>query len=103
MLLLPTEGIMFTRCLLAVALLLSLAFPCFAQVPWQFQWKKDLTLTYKIKLATSVIEVVEGTSNSSSSKVDLVNRWKVSELDDKGIATLEMSIVAMRNEQKLTH
>jgi hypothetical protein len=96
------EGIMFTRCLLSVALLLAFAFPSFAQAPWQFQWKKGLTLTYKIKLATSVIEVVEGATNSSSSKVDLVNRWKATDLDDKGIATLEMSIVSMRNEQKLT-
>ncbi|MSQ93569.1 MAG: hypothetical protein EXR98_03320 [Gemmataceae bacterium] len=91
---------MVIRYLLAAALLLAFTSPTFAQVPWQFQWKKGQTLTYKIKHVTSVVEVVETTKNTSSSNLDLVNRWQVVDLDDKGIATLSMTLVSMRNEQK---
>jgi hypothetical protein len=57
-------------------------------------------LTYKIKHTTSVVEVVDGTTSTSSSALDLVNRWQVTDLDDKGAATMSLTLVSMRNEQK---
>ena len=91
---------MFIRCLSAITLVLVTALPSFAQLPWQFQWKKGDVLTYKIKHATTVLEVVENTKNTSNSNLDLVNRWQVTDVDAKGIATLSMTLTAMRNEQK---
>lgn len=91
---------MHSRCLVSLVALLAFTLPSAAQVPWQFQWKKGQTLTYKIKHVTSVIETVETTKNASNSTLDLVNRWQVMDLDDKGIATLTMTLVSMRNEQK---
>src|SRR5262245_42493899 len=96
----PTEGIMLVRCMLSFAVVLACALPSHAQVLWRFQWKKGQELTYKIKHSTSVMEVLEKGNSSSDSNLDLVNRWQVTEVDDKGIATLTLTLVAMRNEQK---
>jgi hypothetical protein len=91
---------MFTHGLFAIVLALTFALPAFAQVPWQFQWKKGQTLTYKIKHVTSVVETLEKGANTSNSQLDLVNRWQVADVDAKGIATLNLTLVSMRNEQK---
>jgi hypothetical protein len=91
---------MLTRCLLAIALVLTAASSAFAQASWQFRWEKGQTLTYKIKHVTSVVEVVENTRNTTQSSLDLVNRWQVGEVDAKGIATMTLTLVAMRNEQR---
>ncbi|MBI3823210.1 MAG: hypothetical protein HY289_11105 [Planctomycetes bacterium] len=91
---------MFTRTLLSAAILLSFTLPAFAQTPWQFRWQKGLVLTYKIKHTTSVVEVVDKATNTSSSNLDLVNRWHVTGIDAEGVATLSMTLVSMRNEQK---
>jgi hypothetical protein len=90
---------MLTRCALSIAVILAAAAPSRAQTPWQFKWDKGQVLNYKIKHKTSVLEVLQSTKNNSSSSLDLVNRWEVTELDDKGIATLSMTLVSMRNEQ----
>lgn len=91
---------MFTRGFFAIVFALTFALPAFAQVPWQFQWKKGQTLTYKIKHVTAVVEVVNKVTNTSNSTVDVVNRWEVDDVDAKGVATLTMTIVSMRTEQK---
>ena len=36
----------------------------------------------------------------ATTKVDLIRNWKVVDVDDKGVATLEMSIASMRMERK---
>ena len=91
---------MLTRGFFAIVLALTFTLPAFAQVPWQFQWKKGQTLDYKIKNVTSVVEVVDNVTNTSSSAIDAVNRWEVGEVDAKGVAKLTMTIVSMRIEQK---
>jgi hypothetical protein len=98
--LLPTEGIMLTRCLLSLVLILSAASSAFAQGAWQFRWQKGQTLTYKVKHVTSVVEVVGNTKSATQSSLDLVNRWQVDEVDANGVATMTLTLVAMRNEQK---
>ena len=91
---------MFSRTLLAIACLITITAPTFAQLPWKFQWEKGKSLTYKIKHTTAVVETLEKGTNTSNSQLDLVNRWNVNDIDDKGIATLSMTLVSMRNEQK---
>jgi hypothetical protein len=88
------------RMLFALALSLTIPPTLLAQESWQFRWTKGLALNYKIKQVTSVAEIVEGKSNSSDSQLDLVNRWEVLDVDAKGIATLQLTLTAMRNEQK---
>lgn len=91
---------MLTRCLLSLALVLSAASSVFAQGAWQFRWQKGQTLTYKIKHVTAVVEIVGNTKNATQSSLDLVNRWQVGEVDANGVATMSLTLVAMRNEQK---
>ncbi len=91
---------MFTRCLLSAALFLPAVSPVFAQGAWQFRWQKGQTLTYKIKHVTSVVEIVGNTKNATQSSLDLVNRWQVGEFDANGVATMSLTLVSMRNEQK---
>jgi hypothetical protein len=93
------EGIMFNRCLLSAAVLLSFTLPSSAQAPWRFRWQKGMVLNYKIKHVTSVVEIVETSKNTSNSNLDLVNRWQVIDID-KDVATLSLTLVSMRNEQK---
>lgn len=85
---------------LAIALVLVAASAVHAQDAWRFQWQKGQALVYKIKHVTSVVEVVDNTKNESQSALDLVNRWHVDEVDEKGLATLTLTLTAMRNEQK---
>lgn len=94
---------MYSRVLLACAALFFITVPTQAQVPWQFKWQKGQNLTYKIKHVTAVVETLEKGSNSSNSNLDLVNRWTVTDLDAKGVATLSLTLLSMRNEQKRTN
>jgi hypothetical protein len=66
---------------------------------WQFRWHKGQVLTYKAEHRTQVEETVEGSKVTSTSKLNVVKRWQVVDVDDKGSATLTLSLAAMRNEQ----
>ena len=85
---------MFARCILIIAAALAFAGPGFAQVPYQFRWQKGQTLTYKIQHVTSVVETLEKNINTVSSHLDLINRWHVTEVDAKGVATLTLTLVS---------
>jgi hypothetical protein len=91
---------MFTRTLLATAFTLAVAIPGFGQTSWQYQFKKGQTFTYKIKHLTSVTEVVDDKVNTTTSNLEVVNRWEVADVDSKGMAKLNLTLVSMRNEQK---
>lgn len=91
---------MIRHALVSIVVALSVSVPAFAQGAWQYRWVKGQTLTYKIKHVTNVTEVLETSKNTSDSQLDLVNRWSVLDVDAKGIATLQLTLLAMRNEQK---
>jgi hypothetical protein len=91
---------MFTRCLLTVVLAFIGALPSAAQTPWQFRWQKGQVLSYKVKHVTVVTETVGKDTSASNSNLELVKRWQVAEVDNTGVATLELKLTAMRNEQK---
>lgn len=90
---------MLSRIVFAIVCILIAAPSSFAQLPWQFKWQKGQSFTYKIKHTTSVIETLEKGTNKSDSELTLVNRWSVAELD-KNVATLSLTLVQMRHEQK---
>jgi hypothetical protein len=76
-----------------------------AEAP-RFQFHKGETLAYHLVQTTKISESIpdEKTNKPIESetltKVDLVRKWKVADVDDKGVATLEMSIASMRLERK---
>src|SRR5690242_7156311 len=66
---------------------------------WQFRWQKGQVLTYRVDHNTTVNEVVAGNKVETASKLNLVKRWQVADVDAKGIATVNLSLVALRHEQ----
>jgi hypothetical protein len=67
--------------------------------PWQFRWHKGQSLTYRIEHVTKATETIGNSKLETSSRLNLTRRWQVESMDDHGIATLHMSVLAMRNEQ----
>ncbi|WP_020468971.1 hypothetical protein [Zavarzinella formosa] len=94
------------RILLSLATLFFSLTGASADSP-RFKFKTGETLQYHIDQKTEITETVidEKTSKPETKKVatalDLVRQWKVSDVDAKGTATLEMSIIKMRWEQKV--
>lgn len=86
--------------LLAVCLTLIAPLSVFAQsAAWQFRWQKGQVLSYQVAHKTSVTEVTGGNKVESSSQLNLTKRWQVLDVDAKGVATLQLSLAALRHEQ----
>ncbi|MSR55197.1 MAG: hypothetical protein EXS09_18200 [Gemmataceae bacterium] len=72
----------------------------------RFKFEKGETLTYHIVQTTSINEIVleektdKPIESATTTKVDLIRKWKVVDVDAKGTATLEMTIASMRLERK---
>lgn len=73
--------------------------------PPRFRFQKGENLDYHLVQTTRVTESVpdektnKPVETETTTKVDLVRRWKVAGVDDRGVATLEMSILSMRVER----
>jgi hypothetical protein len=67
---------------------------------WQFRWQKGQVFSYKVRHHTAVAEVLTGTKVESESQLELVKRWQVLDVDEQGVATLQLTLAAMRTEQK---
>src|SRR5262245_12522215 len=64
---------------------------------WQFRWQKGQVLTYRVEQEIVVTE--ESSQNKptgSRSKLNLTKRWQVIDVDAAGVATLELSLTALR-------
>lgn len=85
---------------LMIGLLVSVAAR--AEEPARFKFKKDEVLSYSIIQNSKVVETLldEKTSKPVEqehvTKHSVIRRWKVANIDAIGVATLEMTIAAMR-------
>src|SRR5262245_66678700 len=88
-----------------IAICLAMVDSSRADAP-RFQFRQGETLTYHLVQTTRVVETVadektnKPVESESATMVDLVRKWKVAAVDEKGVATLEMSIASMRWERK---
>jgi hypothetical protein len=83
----------------AVAIVLALGSAAPAQTAgWRFHWEKGQVLTYRVEHTSTATEVAGGQTNGFSSKLTLTKRWQVKDVDAAGVATLELSLTAMRHE-----
>ncbi len=64
-----------------------------------FHWVKGQVLHFRVEQTTKVTEVVGGKKVETGSRLNLVKRWEVQEVD-KGAATVRLSVTAMRHEQQ---
>jgi hypothetical protein len=79
---------------------LVLASATSAQAPtvWRFYFQTGRELTYRVEQTTSASEVADGKTTETGSKLSNIKRWKVVGVDDNGVATLELSLLALRFE-----
>jgi hypothetical protein len=88
--------------LLTVALLTPAQPP--AAAPVRFKWTANETHTYKVTQHTFVRETTldpkteKPVASEARTSLTLTRKWLVKSVDEKGIATLEMTITAMKNE-----
>jgi hypothetical protein len=74
--------------------------------PPRFRFAKGETLAYRLVQTTNVTETVPDEKTNKpvettvATKADLVRRWKVTDVNAGGTATVEMSIASMRWERK---
>lgn len=85
--------------ILAIVPFLVLSGTAAAQgVPWQFRWQQGQVLTYLVEHQTAVAEVANGNKSETKTKLNLSKRWQVLAVDAAGVATLQLSLAAMRME-----
>src|SRR5437879_11515819 len=65
---------------------------------WQFRWREGQVLTYRVEHVTSASEVTGSGTSETTTKLNLTKRWKVLEVDSTGVATLALSLDALRLE-----
>jgi hypothetical protein len=90
---------------LSLVALVAVAAVASAEPP-RFRFTKGETIAYHLVQTTNVTDTVPDEKTNKpvetvvSSKVDLIRHWKVVDVDEKGTATVEMSIASMRWERK---
>src|SRR5262249_36671052 len=93
------EGLVVRAGFLAVAAVLSMSTTAPAQTGgWQFRWQQGQVLTYRVEHISSAAEVISGNKSESKSKLNLTKHWQVLAVDASGIATLQLSLTALRLE-----
>jgi hypothetical protein len=68
-----------------------------AQQP-HFRWQGGQTLTYRVSQSTEAVETLKDQVLKTITKLDLVKRWQVTDVDAQGVATLQMSLASLRME-----
>jgi hypothetical protein len=68
-----------------------------AQTPaWRFRWQAGQALTYRVEQVTTAAEVLPGGKAETTTKLNNVKRWQVLAVDAAGVATLQLSLQALR-------
>lgn len=89
---------------LAVLGLVVLAAPAVGQTPLRFRWQPGQTHTYAVRQTTTVTETAPPPAGGkpvtavTTVKLTLTRKWAVAAVDAAGTATLDMSILALRQE-----
>lgn len=78
----------------AVAILLALSAPATAQ----FRWQRGQTMSYKVEHSTAASDTTKMGQAETRTKMNVLKRWQVLEVDAQGIGTLQMTLLALRLE-----
>lgn len=65
---------------------------------FRFRWQPGQILNYKVEQQTTAAEVVDGKKTETTTKLANVKRWQVTDVDAAGVATLQLSLTALRVE-----
>ncbi len=89
--------------LTVVALWLTLTATAGAQVPaWRFHWQTGQVLNYRVEHILTSSETVDDSKAETVNKVNEIKRWQVLAVDAAGVATVQLTVPALRFETK-TH
>jgi hypothetical protein len=69
-----------------------------AQPAAHFHWQPGRVLTYRVSQVTTASEVVEGKKVETTTRLANTKRWQVLAVDAAGVATLQLSMTALRME-----
>jgi hypothetical protein len=79
-----------------------LALPASAQTPaWRFHWYVGQDLTYRVEHTTSASDVTGSGTSETTTRLNLTKRWQVLAVDRAGVATLQLSLDALRLETSI--
>ena len=88
------------RCAKIVVLGYLLGFGSTTQAsPWTFHWQKGQVLTYQVEHITKVTELVAGNKVEMVSKLKVLKNWQIESINNKGTATVHLTLASMHNEQ----
>lgn len=85
-------------CLVLVVGLLLAAQASAQTAAWRFRWQPGQVLTYKVEQSNSAAEVVSGIRTESRTTLQLTKRWQVASVDAAGVATVQLTLLALRHE-----
>jgi hypothetical protein len=87
------------RWLTAILVPLALAAPAAAQTAGgPFRWQTGQVLTYRVEQVTSATDTAGDTKATSTTRVNSLKQWRVLAVDAAGVATLQLSLAALRFE-----
>jgi hypothetical protein len=89
---------MIRRGLATTLIVLVMATAATAQTPARLRWQPNQVLVYRAEQATQALEVVGETKIDSRTRLNLTKRWQVIGVDAAGVATLQLSVLALRME-----
>ena len=90
---------MIRRSLTAIVAAILFASGATAQTAnWQFRWQQGQILTYRVEHLTSASDVTRENKNDTKTRLNLTKRWQVLDVDAGGIATVQLSLLALRLE-----
>ena len=85
------------RTVLSVVVGLALAVVAEAQSPnVRFRWQRGQVLAYRVEHSTKASEIAGGKTTETSSKLANIKRWQVIDVDGDGVATVQLSLAALR-------
>jgi hypothetical protein len=87
--------------LVTFIVLLVVAASAPAQTSPRHRWQTGQILVYKTTHATQAIDIVEDAKVETKSLVNVTKRWEVVAVDPAGVATLQLSLAALRIEQTM--
>src|SRR5262245_44861989 len=85
----------------ALAAVVVSGAPLWAQGPPAFRWQAGQVLLYRVEYRTLASDTVGGTTTETKTAGKVTRRWQVSAVDAAGSATMQMSIVALAQEQTI--
>jgi hypothetical protein len=90
---------MIRRAMVMVLAFGALASAARAQAPARFRWQTGQVLVYRTEHATQATDVMGDTRIEDKTRVLTTKRWQVLSVDSDGVATVQLSLSALRYEK----